>query len=122
MISVSEGHLISERVRQVLIKDVDEVYEVMVHIDPEDDAHASPCANLPLREELLKRLDEAWNELPERLMVKKINLHYLNGRIRIEVVLPISLLETRNQQELADQFVRAGTTLENISDIQVLFA
>lgn len=122
MISVSEGHLISERVRQVLIQEVDEVYEVMVHIDPEDDAHASPCANLPLREELLKRLDEAWNELPERLMVKKINLHYLNGRIRIEVVLPISLLETRNQQELADQFVRAGTTLENISDIQVLFA
>lgn len=121
MISVSEGHHVSERVRKVLIHDVEEVYEVTVHIDPEDDETGSPSDGLPLREELMHQLDQVWHDMPERLMIKKINLHYLGGKIRIEVVLPLTLLETRPKQLLVDQFEGAAKTIGNISDVQVLF-
>lgn len=121
MISVSEGHLISERVRQVLIHDVDEVFEVTVHIDPEDDEEDSPSFGLPLRHELMHQLDQAWSDIPERLLIKKINLHYLGGRICLEVVLPLNLLETKPQQKLAERFERAAKSIGNISDVQILF-
>ncbi|HIL93293.1 MAG TPA: cation transporter, partial [Cycloclasticus sp.] len=42
MISVSEGHQISETVRLALLENIDNIGEVMVHIDPEDDEIFSP--------------------------------------------------------------------------------
>lgn len=121
MISVSEGHLISDRVRQVLIREVDEVYEVTVHIDPEDDEQFSPSSNLPLREELMKQLDRVWKPLPESLMIKKINLHYLNGKIRVEVILPLNMLESHTKPALVDQFAQSAQSIPTISEVQVLF-
>ena len=34
-----------------------------VHIDPEDDEFASPCTHLPLRDEILRRLEAQWQSL-----------------------------------------------------------
>ena len=46
-LSVSEGHYISEKVRTLLIKQIDEVTDVLVHIDPEDDERVRLTEQLP---------------------------------------------------------------------------
>ena len=92
-ISVSEGHQISEIVRSTLIKQFDEINDVMVHIDPEDDEHNRPSIGLPLRDEVLQLLNEACTDIPEYQKNQKVTLHYLNGQIHIELLLPLNILE-----------------------------
>jgi len=62
---------------------------VMVHIDPEDDAHARPNAHLPQRHLLLAHLYSRLGEaLPDST---RIVLHYLNGKIEAEILLDTSV-------------------------------
>lgn len=82
-ISVSEGHHIAERARRRLLEQHN-VLDVMVHVDPEDDAHAKPNINLPGRQQLLLHLGQRLPSLPEP---EKIVLHYLEGRIEAEIFL-----------------------------------
>ena len=84
-ISVSEGHFIAERARKAVL-DTHEVLDVMVHIDPEDDAVATPSAHLPSREELIAHLNAA---LPDGLpRPERIVLHYLGGKVEAELFMP----------------------------------
>jgi cation diffusion facilitator family transporter len=89
-VSVSEGHLISVMVEQRLKREIDEINDVTVHIDPEDDERAAPTMGLPMRPEALRRLDALWAEIPEAKHLKRVLLHYLNGRIEADVFLPLS--------------------------------
>ena len=83
-ISVSEGHYIAETVRNKVLEQHD-VLDVMVHIDPEDDAHEKPSVNLPNREQLLRHLEVRLNKaLPKP---EKIMLHYLSGKVEAEIFL-----------------------------------
>jgi len=85
-ISVSEGHYIAEAARGAVLKS-HHVMDVMVHIDPEDDAHARPNAHLPQRYLLLSHLNSRLGEdLPKST---RVVLHYLNGKIEAEILLDI---------------------------------
>lgn len=86
-ISVSEGHLISVKVEQELKKRIDEIADVTVHIDPEDDDTAPPTMGLPSRRETLARLAAHWANLPALARPQRVQLHYLDGRIEVEVLL-----------------------------------
>lgn len=87
-ISVSEGHYIAEAARGAVLKS-HHVMDVMVHIDPEDDAHARPNAHLPQRHLLLAHLYSRLGEvLPDST---RIVLHYLNGKIEAEILLDTSV-------------------------------
>jgi cation diffusion facilitator family transporter len=89
-ISVSEGHMISQAVEDRLIAEVGSISDVTVHIDPEDDEDAPPCRDLPLRADATLALEQAWQSrqvLPARY---ELRLHYLAGRIDVEVVLPLA--------------------------------
>ncbi len=88
-LSVSEGHRIGDAVAERLLEEVDEVTDVTVHIDPEDDEKAPPCRGLPLREQALERLHERWREIPCANDIRRIVLHYLSGRIDVDVFLPL---------------------------------
>jgi cation diffusion facilitator family transporter len=90
-VSVSEGHQISETVRSRLMGHFESIADVTVHIDPEDDEHAAPGKHLGLRDQVLSRLTERWQHLPAARQIRRINLHYLNGRIHVEVELPLAL-------------------------------
>jgi len=123
-ISVSEGHYISETVRLRVIKEIEEVADVMVHIDPEDDEVTPVYADLPLRHELQAQLKQAWQGLTAADYIDDITLHYLDGRIRLELTLPLSLLgetprEIRGQ--LQSELDTSLTTLTQISLITLLF-
>ena len=99
-ISVSEGHQISERVRHELMRNIDGIADVMVHIDPEDDEAGAPSAALPLRDVILARLRERFGAIGEAAAIEDIGLHYLQGKIRVELTLPLSVL--KNFDDVAD--------------------
>ncbi len=84
-ISVSEGHYIAEAARAAVLRE-HHVVDVMVHIDPEDDATAKPNANLPAREVLFQHLaDQLGKECD--LNKHRVILHYLSGRVDAEILL-----------------------------------
>jgi len=123
MISVSEGHLISDTVRNTLLEKVENIAEVMVHIDPEDDEVFSPSFALPLRRELLSLIDEAWQELEYKDEVKQVNLHYLGGKIVVEVVLPINLFSTVKQaKQLSCIYEEQTLRVPCVTKVTVLFS
>lgn len=87
-ISVSEGHRIAESVRARVLDAHPEVLDVLVHIDPENDAGSDVAvARLPGRAMVLQELAPLLLDLPEP---EKLVLHYLGGRIEVEVFFPSS--------------------------------
>jgi hypothetical protein len=81
-ISVSEGHYIAETARLAVLNK-HHVLDVMVHIDPEDDAVAKPNIHLPSRERLLDHLKARLNEAA--LPITHSILHYLDGKVDVEL-------------------------------------
>jgi len=119
--SVSEGHQISEAVRGRLVQQVEEVTDVTVHIDPEDDAEVKPCISLPMREDLVPELERRWRDIPEAADIAEITLHYLSGRIRVELRLPVELCRGREALEgLAERFFSALKDMPEVSEVRVL--
>ena len=89
-VSVSEGHMISLLVERRLKREIDEIADVTVHIDPEDDERAPPTDALPLRAEALARLASAWSHIPAATERTRVVLHYLSGVIQVDVFLPMA--------------------------------
>jgi cation diffusion facilitator family transporter len=89
-ISVSEGHFIAEAVRRRLLEEVDIVADVMVHIDTEDDMVTASCEHLPSRAEVRKRLDRYLAGTGCEDKVQGLNLHYGDGKLSVELLLPVS--------------------------------
>ncbi|HET9122422.1 MAG TPA: cation diffusion facilitator family transporter [Acidiferrobacteraceae bacterium] len=87
LLSVSEGHQISEAVRARVIQQMDGVADVIVHIDPEDDETEAPSTGLPLREALLSRLQPQLAALPGADQIQRFTFHYLGGGVRVEILL-----------------------------------
>ncbi|WP_243448416.1 cation diffusion facilitator family transporter [Candidatus Thiosymbion oneisti] len=90
-LSVSEGHLIALLVEDRLKSQIDEITDVTVHIDPEDDATEPLSVVLPTRAEALTRLERLWEGVPEATSCRRTILHYLNGRIDVEVYFPLAV-------------------------------
>jgi len=120
-LSISEGHHIAEAVRRRVIDSIDEVTDVMVHVDPEDDEQVAPCCELPLRGEVMKRLHKAWSQLQEDDKIEDVTLHYLDGRIDVDLVLPLSVLAQADAGEVAQGFVKQAARLKEIGKIRVAY-
>ena len=122
-LSVSEGHQISEFVRAQVIKDIDEVADVMVHIDPEDDEIYSPNVKLPLRQELLAKLASLWADIPESKDIDDITLHYLEGKIKVNLRLSLSVLagDVTRQEQIKQAFDQVAQKLTEVESINLNF-
>jgi cation diffusion facilitator family transporter len=111
-ISVSEGHQIGEMVRTHLKAKIEEVADVLVHIDPENDEKFRPNLDLPLRNEVITRLQECWECLSVFDEIEQITLHYLSGKLTVDVYLPLSVITNVNEaQDLSKRF--SASTLED---------
>ena len=90
-ITVSEGHSIGDTVRDELISRFDDVMDVLVHVDPEDDEglfeHNKPLT----RRDVQVLLDKYMADI--KTSIEDFRIHYLNGQIEVEVILPFSLSE-----------------------------
>ena len=122
-VSVSEGHQISETVRAMLIRRFDNISDVTVHIDPEDDEHAAPGKHLGLREKVLGRLEARWQHLPAARQIRRVDLHYLDGRIHVEVELPLALgADPEQAAALSAAFSEAVAEDPDIAGVRVLYS
>jgi len=121
-LSVSEGHHISEIVRNRLIEEFDEVTDVMVHIDPEDDESVQPCGHLPLRQEIESKLRASWQKIPVAENIESITLHYLDGKIHVDLQLPLEICsEQMPGRVISGALIQASKTLDEIGDVRVCF-
>lgn len=121
-LSVSEGHQISESVRHRLIKNIDEVTDVTVHIDPEDDEIAAPCGGLPSRTEIRKRLRERLATIPEAQDIEDITLHYLDGRVELVLTLPLSVLgDIKDAARVQKSFSDILSAEQCVGKVQIAF-
>lgn len=122
-LSVSEGHQISEAVAQTLKENFEDISDVTVHIDPEDDELTpNSCRDLPLRSEIEAALREAWQQIPETNQAKGITLHYLDGQITADILLPLSVLQDLDAATSLNEKIRsAATSVEHISKVNILY-
>lgn len=121
-VSVSEGHHISEAVRTTLIREIDEVSDVTVHIDTENDQAAKRTDDLPLRSEVIKRALHCFRNIDAVDDIEQIGLHYLNGKVQLELLLPLERAQdTVSARELAQQFKDAIRDDEIISNVEIRF-
>ena len=104
-ISVSEGHFIGQQVNAKLLKNITKVQDVTVHVDPEDDDDESnpPSGNLPTRAEIVELLTQRWQQLPVLSYIDAMFLHYLNGKLSIELYLPLNILSHQVTETLLTQ-------------------
>ncbi|WP_455375440.1 cation diffusion facilitator family transporter [Kaarinaea lacus] len=121
-LSVSEGHFIGEKVREQLIKQIDDVSDVMVHVDAEDDEVQHNSQRLPQRRDVINQLKSRWSDIPEAKLIDNIVLHYLDGKIHVELTLPLEKMES--QQHAVDVSARLQTACngdKNIAGTRVLY-
>lgn len=122
LLSVSEGHQIGETVRLELIKNLDEIRDVTVHIDPEDDESSAPCDELPPREEIVQTLQAKWRDQGLDFASDDITLHYLNGQVQVEVLVALDALQSLEQgPQFAEKIASVAQAVQHIGDIKVRF-
>lgn len=121
-LSVSEGHQVSEAVRHRVIDEIDEVADVMVHIDPENDETSQPCGDLPLRKELMAKLHAAWVDVDAAAQVDKITVHYLGGKVHLDLFLPLAGFNDIETARIQAQRLRhASRNVPEVGHVEVNF-
>ena len=116
-ISVSEGHLIGDIVRDELIQRFDDVMEVLVHVDTENDEALFESVKPLTRADVQKLLTQ---HLPHLLpYLEDFRIHYLNQQIEIELIIKFSL----NEQIalLHDTNVAKDTIKRDVPQIKRIF-
>lgn len=121
-LSVSEGHHIAETVECLLKEGVENIQDVTIHIDPEDDQEAPINDKLPLRGELLTHLQQSWADYPEAKTIKDVTLHFLDGKVDVNIVLPLPEENIGKAREIQDRFSQLTTTHPQIASITVHFS
>jgi cation diffusion facilitator family transporter len=120
-LSVSEGHQIAETVEYLLKNQVDHVRDVTIHIDPQDDELAPLNDHLPLRSRLLEQLEPQWSHIPASTEIKEIDLHYLDGKIEVGILMPLPEGGSEKAREIQTMFTELAENHELLSAIKVSF-
>ncbi len=84
-ISVSEGHMIGDQVRDKLKAEFDDIMDVLVHVDPEDDQYKTKNGETLSRQHLYDILQRYFGTLNK--YIEGLNIHYLNGLIELEITM-----------------------------------
>jgi len=120
-LSVSEGHQIAETVEYLLKNKIDHMQDVTIHIDPEDDEQAPLNSHLPLRTQLITQLNKAWAPISAADHIKEIDLHYLDGRVEVEILLPLPEGGVSEAREIQSAFTAVAEKNDLLSDIKVSY-
>ena len=83
-ISVSAGHYIAQDVHHQLMKDMPNIKDVTVHVDPEDDEIFPINFDLPNTDHIARKLIKVWRkDYPELV---DWTVHYLNNQIQLDLL------------------------------------
>ncbi len=120
LISVSEGHHIGEKVHEQLLKIFPEVADVIVHIDPENDETSQPNLSLPTRPEITAQLQQYWQDLPGYQQIEKIDIHYCNGQIYLEICWPYNAVPATQWPEMHNIYGKTLPFLPHVASLKLL--
>ena len=116
-ITVSEGHYIAERVQSSLIEQISSVEDVTVHVDSENDETFLACIALPSRDTIEPAIRSAVESLPGGKEIQKIVLHYLGGKLYIEIYIPATTIGDKlTKNQLTSLYL---STVSSIVDFEV---
>jgi cation diffusion facilitator family transporter len=119
-ITVSEGHMIADVVRDVLIEEFDDVQDVLVHVDPESEENEQVFANKLLRQDIDNYLKEYLAE--NYPLIDSFRIHYLKGKVELEVVLPHTMFSLSQQVETIKKRCHIlAQDVDKISSVVVFF-
>jgi cation diffusion facilitator family transporter len=119
-ITVSEGHSIGDTVRDELISRFDDIMDVLVHVDPEDDEALFETGKPLMRRDVNVLLDKYLAEF--KVSIEDFRIHYLNGQIEVELILPFSLSEQPVLiDKLRKQCKRMTLKVQKINNIILFF-
>lgn len=119
-ITVSEGHSIGDTVRDELISRFDDIMDVLVHVDPEDDEALFETGKPLMRRDVNVLLDKYLAEF--KVSIEGFRIHYLNGQIEVELILPFSLSEQPVLiDKLRKQCKRMTLKVQKINNIILFF-
>lgn len=119
-ITVSEGHYISEQVGIQLRQTFPKIQDVTVHIDPENDEEPT-IEHLPNRPAIENLLKERWQSINDSKQIKKIILHYLSGKVSVDIYLPLSALSKQNAEQLNHYYHNAIKDIDFIDHCTIYF-
>jgi cation diffusion facilitator family transporter len=119
IISVSEGHFISERVVQQIQSERDDVSDITVHVDHEEDFHEEPEQQ---KNHARKKI--APQHLPERRVIEKklidykiepchLQLHYIGNKINIDLIYKKEPQELAEIKSVLDDLIEQNEWLGN---------
>ncbi len=119
-ISVSEGHSIADAVQNELLSRFDGVMDVIVHIDSENDEGVFEKTTPLYRSDVKTLLDNYLAAVKSEIIDFKI--HYLDGHVEVEVILPFALSEQTVQiAQLKQQCEQLKQDVEKITNVLLFF-
>ncbi len=122
-LSVSEGHYISSKVHEKLIKTFTKLVDVTIHVDPENDEVAPLSRNLPPRSEITAIIRSHLLNYAYVDAIADVRLHYLEGKIFVEIIFPLMVLSEYaiTSETLLQQSREALEKIECVGHVQVLY-
>jgi len=118
-VSLTEAHRISEAITARLVRHVDEIADICVHIEPDGHADSDAAHALPLREQVLPELEQAWAHLPAASDIQRVTLHYVDDVIEVEIHLPLARVDRHAQEQAA--FTRVARDIDAVACIRLLY-
>ncbi len=122
-LTVSEGHYIAATVDKTLHACLENVTDVTVHIDVENDQISSQTKLLPPRKDLLQQCMQYWEKLscPGFQNIQKVNIHYLGGKVDLEIYLPCELLAQHSPESIQSSYKTALKNIQIVKNVNVIF-
>ncbi|HPR62809.1 MAG TPA: cation diffusion facilitator family transporter [Thermoanaerobaculia bacterium] len=120
-ISVSEGHYIAERARRMVLQDIPEVREVLVHIDPEGGSdRGEPLMD---RERLREEMNRALKGVIRLDTVEHVTIDYREGGIDLTLrLLQPAALTLGEADYLGERVRQCLLGLEGVRTVQVNYS
>ena len=118
-VSLTEAHRISEAITSRLVRHVDEIADICVHIEPDGHADSDAAHALPLREQILPELERAWQGLPAAGSIQRVTLHYLDDVIEVEIQLPLARVPFHERDQAAFDVI--AREISPIAEIRLLY-
>ncbi len=110
--SVTEGHYTAETVRRKLIREIDSIQDVLVHVDTEDDAAFEPIYRAN-RNYLEKQVDAALASTEGIRERTHLRMHYHSGKTTLEV-----FVKTREKLGSEDAHLAVQNLKTHLQDIE----
>ena len=120
-LSVSEGHMITLGVEKILKQELENA-DIIIHIDPENDENENLYDKLPNRKKVIAIINEYLSSNDCLKGLDKIQLHYLQGKIFIDIYFPISYITDKSDTNFKNKILNISNISPFFADVKLYFS